>query len=1029
MKLSGLFSLLLIITLLSFSSQPSNETTEKPPLSAKNYLLKLKAKLPGKKSSWIDSLSEMGDMLYDKGYSNFDSDLMKNAIDFLIEAVKLREELINGGNREPENMKEVVRTYNNIANYLQSDLGDFQHAQTYIDICIDRILKFRKLNYYQPFRMGRALHVRGQIRTETEGLAEAREDYLRAIDFYTQDRKWSVARKEGVKGKVYNDIIRLYNIWQMPDSAIFYYNKAIKSFESSYELYVEGFSSAKDDAERQKAIVDSLFKEDFVGVVPGLINAHFNGGISLDLNGDLEKSINRYNDARVLYENLLKVFDNDKSNYEVIRFQKINPNFDKLIVQKLTSRQTKNTSYASAPKDEFYAGLFNNLSIVHRKQKRWKEALSNSALAVQIIDDMLREGVDGYYLLIRKAMFLHNKGEIFFDKGDLSKALSLQERASHLLKSYDQNIVNNQKLLEVLKVQGIILTEMGRFKEAGHAFDEAIKLIDQVRLEANSMESRIEISRLTKDVFENAIIASLASNDMNRALIFAEKSKAYTLLETVRHNNAIYQIDSEDLKLEQDLKVQIQKIKSELGFYPSPELLGLLRGKEKELKKLQNKLLKNETYHKLVHGETVIPVKDIKQKLILSDQAMIEYFVGNKKTYIFLIEKSKNLQVKEVNLAGKDLEQMEQSLREGIYVRHNKENTKAIQNALEKQYAKTAKRMYDSLFAWVNLQTSAKRIIIIPDEALNLVPFGALLSDMPDSIGLHSNYRFLADDYTISYCYSAALLKEMKNNKSKNKRKKLIAFAPSFGTSSSSHGTKFRDGVLQPLQYATEEVSSICSSFPEENECELFIGIDKEKGATKENFLFEAQDIFQKDAHLSTHGFANDENPDKSFIAFNQGETINESQLLFLHELYNLKFNIETLMLCACETNRGRIKTGEGLMSFSRGLVVAGVRNIIATLWSIPDNEKTKDIAINYYSLLQQRKKGFSQASALNQAQKIIRNDANFADPYYWAGFIYIGNPELTKVNSSGIDTWIFIVVGGMFLTLFLFRRNMSTKP
>jgi CHAT domain-containing protein len=95
----------------------------------------------------------------------------------------------------------------------------------------------------------------------------------------------------------------------------------------------------------------------------------------------------------------------------------------------------------------------------------------------------------------------------------------------------------------------------------------------------------------------------------------------------------------------------------------------------------------------------------------------------------------------------------------------------------------------------------------------------------------------------------------------------------------------------------------------------------------------------------------------------------------------------ELVVLSACETGLGTVRTGEGVFGLRRAFSLAGARTLIMSLWKVPD-EPTRELMVHYYRLLLA---GRGRAEALREAQLAMR--ASYPDPYYWGAFICQGDP------------------------------------
>ena len=81
--------------------------------------------------------------------------------------------------------------------------------------------------------------------------------------------------------------------------------------------------------------------------------------------------------------------------------------------------------------------------------------------------------------------------------------------------------------------------------------------------------------------------------------------------------------------------------------------------------------------------------------------------------------------------------------------------------------------------------------------------------------------------------------------------------------------------------------------------------------------------------------------------------------------LLNLK-STWLVVLSACNTGLGEVKTGEGVLGLRRGFTQAGAQNLLMTLWKVTDGETTPKIMRDFYKRVLE---GARPAQALSDTQ------------------------------------------------------------
>lgn len=149
--------------------------------------------------------------------------------------------------------------------------------------------------------------------------------------------------------------------------------------------------------------------------------------------------------------------------------------------------------------------------------------------------------------------------------------------------------------------------------------------------------------------------------------------------------------------------------------------------------------------------------------------------------------------------------------------------------------------------------------------------------------------------------------------------------------------------------------------------------------------------------HIATHGFfiseANTDPMLTSGLLFS-GVIKKNSQraddgILTAYEATFLNLsNTKLAVLSACETGLGEIRNGEGVYGLQRAFEIAGVRNILMSLWKIDDAATVALMEEFYKGLLESN----NANAALKKAQDKMRQTPKYDQPYYWGAFKLLGD-------------------------------------
>jgi len=131
-----------------------------------------------------------------------------------------------------------------------------------------------------------------------------------------------------------------------------------------------------------------------------------------------------------------------------------------------------------------------------------------------------------------------------------------------------------------------------------------------------------------------------------------------------------------------------------------------------------------------------------------------------------------------------------------------------------------------------------------------------------------------------------------------------------------------------------------------------------------------------------------------SHLALAAGDT-NEDGLLEAWELTRLDLKADLAVLSACETARGRVGAGEGVIGLSWAMFIAGVPSLVVSQWKV-ESAGTRDLMVEFHrGLLAPPAPGGARpakAGALRRAALRLMKNPGTAHPFYWAGFVLVGD-------------------------------------
>ena len=120
---------------------------------------------------------------------------------------------------------------------------------------------------------------------------------------------------------------------------------------------------------------------------------------------------------------------------------------------------------------------------------------------------------------------------------------------------------------------------------------------------------------------------------------------------------------------------------------------------------------------------------------------------------------------------------------------------------------------------------------------------------------------------------------------------------------------------------------------------------------------------------------------------------------LSLLDLYQLRLSADLVALSGCGTGLSAIVGGDEMVGLVRGLLYAGARSVLVTLWDVND----RTTATFMQSFYEQMKANPDKGQALTAAMQALR--AQYPHPYFWAPFALIGDPGATLYQDAAAES------------------------
>lgn len=621
---------------------------------------------------------------------------------------------------------------------------------------------------------------------------------------------------------------------------------------------------------------------------------------------------------------------------------------------------------------------------------------------------------------------IFNMAEIYYKYNRSDQSIQLYNESMQ----FYETVGDKWGLIQTCQKLGDIYEKQGHMDLAGQNYIESIKQLEELRGEIKLEEFKESFSEKAMPMYRKVINFFLKSGNGHEAFNYLEMARSRALLDALTGGKANIKQGANPLLLEKDKKLQaelnyIQKtlVKEKSFKVLDNECINELEIKweklSQELKSVKQELiLSSPSYAFLTGIKKPLTVEEIQNKVLREKQFILEYLINKDNLIIWVISKDKFSFV-EVPVSEKELTKKIDDFRKPFKaLRDNPGGLFEIMPGLSSQ---NLNDLYNILFKPVseNIPENSE-LIIVPDGSLYSLPFETLVVERKESCDKNevlfsdfSDNKYLIQNYNISYSPSASALDPGLLYQKKKNPGLYIGFGnPDFGTGAASKTTGnsqiqagsqnngdisssillFQGGMddyLPPLPDTEPQVKNIEQLFKKQGKTEIYLRAN----ATEEKFRSKCSNY--KYILLATHGLMDENDPMQSRLVFTLTSKSSDDGFLRASEILNMNINAELVVLSACETGLGQIKTGEGVIGLTRAFMYAGTPSIVVSLWNV-ESKSTAGLIERFYKKLLS---GMNKAEALRQAKLEIMKEVSsvggqkvsYSHPFFWAPFVLVG--------------------------------------
>jgi CHAT domain-containing protein/tetratricopeptide (TPR) repeat protein len=573
---------------------------------------------------------------------------------------------------------------------------------------------------------------------------------------------------------------------------------------------------------------------------------------------------------------------------------------------------------------------------------------------------------------------LRGLAQVLVARGEYTSAQEMAERALALARETGQR----ELVMLSLRTAALALKGRGELEAARSRLAEALEVLEAVRADV------VGGTEVQQRFFEDAVATYVSMVDVQIALAdpvaaleFAERAKGRVLWDLLRGSGAAVArgMTADERAQEAELRKKIAELSAqatraarvESGGPAAERLRAELAVARRAGEDFETRLFAARPELKVNRGRAPdFAAAELGALIPDAATALVEYVVAEGAAYVLVATRGSGsapvVKAYDLGIDRAQVRAMVRDLRERIERR-------------DLGVRRTARDVHQRLLGPAREQLRGRsRIVFVPDDALWDLPFQALVT---------RSGRYLIEECALSSVPSLTVLREVR-------ARHRAPGAAAGGALLALGNPELGGGALPPEVTALRSAELV--ALPEAEREVRTLG--RLYGAASSTVLVGAEareDVLKSVAgrfrvvHLATHGVLDAAAPLRSHVLLTPG-TADEDGMLEAEEIMALSLQADLVVLSACESGRGRIAGGEGLIGLSWALFVAGTPTSVVSQWKV-DSASTSAFMVALHRRLRGPSPG-TKADALRAASRALLANPAYRHPFYWAGFVMMGD-------------------------------------